>query len=258
MLRVITLLLIALSVSAAPVTLEQMRKEPRIAMVVANGTYDKSPLSHADREGKRMRAFLEKAGFEVLYGENLDRRGFISLLREFTLKSEPGGVALFYYFGHAFQHGGKNYLLPLDATIMRPGDVRFQAIELDAVLGKLEKRANRTFIAVMETAFPNPPTGAFTPEKAGLAPITLEKSSYFLSTRPGRTAANGELTRRFVQAMQTPGISLEQGKRYLDASSAPSRTPLMHTGPEPFYFFLPKQLSETEREPIVEPIRSFG
>ena len=108
--------LLVASLLASP-TLETMKKELRVAIVIGNSSYDENPLPTSTDNARKMRAFLEKNGFYVYYGENLDKRNYIRLLRKFNKKMRPGGIGLFYFSGHIVQTKGRNYLIPVDNGI---------------------------------------------------------------------------------------------------------------------------------------------
>ena len=57
-------------------------------------------------------------------------------------------LALFFYAGHGLQVGGKNYLMPIDAKLERPGDLNFDAVDVAIVLAQMEaeQRVNLVFL----------------------------------------------------------------------------------------------------------------
>ena len=258
MLRPILLLLLLLSAlfSAEP-TLQEMQKEQRIALIIANGDYAAAPLTAAANEGTMMRDFLRQHGFETLYYENADRRTFIKAIREFALQCKPDGVALFYYFGHALQQDGINYLVPFEAPVLDGSRVRYETIDLSNILGKLSKLPSRTAIALLDTPYGEPFGKQYRPEKPGLAPIKPQaKTSIFLAAQPGRKTAVGHFTTRFIQAVQTQGTSLKEGAKHLQEST---RSWISVDPGVRFYFVLPAMLSkEMQMTPTETPARSFG
>jgi uncharacterized caspase-like protein len=55
---------------------------------------------------------------------------------------------LFFYAGHGLQVNGKNYLVPVDAKLERPGDLALDAVDIGNVLAQMEaeKRVNLIFL----------------------------------------------------------------------------------------------------------------
>lgn len=254
----VTLTLLCVALFATP-TLDQMQKERRIALVIANADYAAAPLSEAIASATAMRTFLEGCGFEVLYGENVTKKDMIALLREFTTKIRNGGSALFYYYGHAIQNNGENYLIPYEASVFDDPGVRYQAIKLDGILRNLDKMPNRTYIAVLETAFGNPFKGSYTPDKPGLAPLKMhKKGSLFLSAHPGKSISRSALTKRFITFMKSKGLSLKEAKPYLENTEGRDAKPLIRIDEtNPFYFVLPDTLSRAKPAAAIHQ-RSFG
>src|SRR6202048_3467121 len=92
-------------------------------------------------------AVLRKLDFDVVEGKNLDRRGFDDSIRDFGRKLEHADLAIFFYAGHGLQVGGRNYLVPIDAKLDRPGDLALDTVEVSTVMDQMEaeKRVNLIF-----------------------------------------------------------------------------------------------------------------
>ena len=68
---------------------------------------------------------------------DVDQRGLQIAMRDFGLKAESADVALVYYAGHGIQFDGENYLVPVDAQLMRERDLLYEALPLTAVLSEV-------------------------------------------------------------------------------------------------------------------------
>ena len=102
----------------------------RVALVVGNGDYrTATPLANPVNDATDMARALRKLGFDVVEGKNLDRRGMDDSIREFGRKLDGADLALFFYAGHGLQVNGKNYLVPIDAKLERPGDLVLDAVD---------------------------------------------------------------------------------------------------------------------------------
>jgi len=95
-----------------------------------------------------MSAALRKLGFDVVEGRDLDRSGIDNAIRQFGRKLDGAEIALFFYAGHGLQVNGRNYLVPVDAKLERPGDLALDAVDIWNVLAQMEaeKRVNLIFL----------------------------------------------------------------------------------------------------------------
>ena len=121
----------------------------RAALVIGNGDYRFAPqLSNPVNDATDIAKTLRKLRFDVVEGKNLDRRGMDEAIREFGRKLDGADLALFFYAGHGLQVNGKNYLVPIDARLERPGDLALDAVDIGNVLAQTEaeKRVNLVFL----------------------------------------------------------------------------------------------------------------
>ncbi len=234
-----------LSLWAAP-TLQTMKKEARVAIVIGNGDYDEHALQTPTQNARNVRDFLEKNGFYVYYGENLDKRNFIRLLRKFNKKMRPGGVGLFYFGGHIVQTKNKNYLIPVDNGIEEEAMIPRQGITLTSIYRGMRHAHNRLNIIVLDGAKESPFGSLFTMKKASYAPIkAADDFSLFIATHPNKVNNSSTFTKDFLAIADKKGSELQELRREL------SYLRQMHKQPQPyitvaekrpFYFKLPDRL----------------
>ena len=94
----------------------------RVALVIGNGNYQhSSQLKNPRNDASDVAEALRDIGFDVVEGFDLDRRGMEQKIRAFSDKLETSKLALFFYAGHGLQVDGRNYLVPIDAKLTRPG-----------------------------------------------------------------------------------------------------------------------------------------
>ena len=144
----------------------------RVALVVGNDKYPNLPadaqLAKAANDARAVKRTLEGLGFQVLYGENLDRRAFIDKLSDLTSQLDKDGIVLFFFAGHGVAFSGANYLLPSDISKPRPtaearveearlGD---QSIAEAQVLERVTDSGARIAIAVLDASRNNPVRGS--------------------------------------------------------------------------------------------------
>jgi uncharacterized caspase-like protein len=120
----------------------------RVALVIGNGKYQfAAPLPNPPNDASDIAHALRKLGFDVVEGRDLDRLGMDNAIRQFSRKLDGADLALFFYAGHGLQVNGKNYLVPVDAKLERPGDLTLDAVDIGNVLAQMEaeKRVNLIF-----------------------------------------------------------------------------------------------------------------
>ena len=234
-----------LSIWAAP-TLKTMKKENRVAIVVGNSNYDDHELPSATTNARKMKKFLEKNGFYVYYGENLDKRNFVRLLRKFNKRLRPKDIGILYYSGHCVQTKGKNYLLPLDHGILDESMIVRKSISLNSIYSSMNDSYNRLNIVVLDSSFEDPFGTIFTPKKQGLAPIKSAKAQVsFISNRSSAINNSFTFTNDFLTLAQEKGLELTPMKRKLTALRQTHRqkTPQITIAKnQPFYFVLPNKI----------------
>lgn len=137
--------------------------QDRFALVIGNNRYanlgaDKQ-LSKAVNDARSVGDALEKIGFKVIRGENLDRQGMVDRIFTFTQQIKQGDIAVLFYAGHGVAISGGNYLLPSDVRPAAPGEesrVRNMAIgEADIVADIQEKKA-RVAVLLLDACRDNP------------------------------------------------------------------------------------------------------
>ena len=130
-------------------------QEKRFALVIGNSRYQASPLPNPANDAREMTATLQQLGFAVASLIDADQRTIKVAVRSFGDQLNQGGVGLFYYAGHAMQIKGRNYLVPVNASIHREADVEIECVELDAILAKMD-RNNATNIVILDACRDNP------------------------------------------------------------------------------------------------------
>src|SRR5688572_30011974 len=97
----------------------------RVALVIGNSDYlDVPSLENPRNDAEDVAAALKRLGFETLVSLDADRSAMQAAIDDFSAKVEGADVALFYYAGHAMQHQGINYLMPIDANLTSAAGLR--------------------------------------------------------------------------------------------------------------------------------------
>lgn len=205
--------------------------ERRVALVVGNAAYGRSPLRNAVNDARDISRALADTGFEVIRVENATLEALNRGLDQFTSRlAATRGVGLLFYAGHGIQVDGENYLIPVDSDLRAEKDVQYRALNLGQVLAKIEQAHNRLNLILLDACRDNPFARTARGGRRGLASIDAPKGTLIAySTSPGKTADDGEgrnglYTRYLLREMRVPGLRIEDMfKRVRTAVASASR-----------------------------------
>ncbi len=199
------------------ITYSDVQYEHRLALVIGNSNYKRSPLKNPKNDAHAMAEALRKLNFEVIEVLDGDKKTMKQSLREFSDKLEQQkGVGLFYYAGHGLQVKGENYLVPVNNDIKEEYDVPDECIGVNTVLAYLESSGTRMNIVILDACRDNPFFASSTRSMSqGLAQIYAPGSGSIIAfaTAPGSVAQdgsgeNGLYTQELLKAIQTPGLEI--------------------------------------------------
>lgn len=213
------LLALALTFCAAAAMAER-----RVALVIGNSAYDHAPaLKNPVRDASAVALKLQGLGFEVLTGLDQTADQMRATVRAFSVALDSADLAVFYFAGHGIQVAGSNYLIPVDAEILREADVDFSTLRLDLILAQME-RAAATRIVLLDACRNNPfegqltrsmgQTRAVTTLGSGLAPVRSEGGAFIgFATDPGAVAFDGTgdhspFSAALLSHLETPGLEI--------------------------------------------------
>jgi uncharacterized caspase-like protein len=133
--------------------------EKRIALVVGNAAYAKSPLATAANDAGLIAQTLQAAGFDVIGARDLDGDTLRKSFRDFINKAESSGpdtVAVVYLAGYGLQLAGENYFVPVDSAINRDTDVPIEALRTGDYIRQLASLPLKAGIVVLDAARQQP------------------------------------------------------------------------------------------------------
>lgn len=203
------------SAQTRDIAVEGMRSEKRVALVVGNAAYPSSPLKNPVNDARAMAQALRELGFDVLARENIGQKDMRRVIIEFGDRLQGGGVGLFYFAGHGLQVAGRNYMVPVDATIKSEREVEVESVDVASVLARMDTARNRLNIVIVDACRDNPFCRSFRSSARGLAAIDAPSGTLIAyATAPGRLARNGEganglYTAELLKAIREPGLTLE-------------------------------------------------
>jgi formylglycine-generating enzyme required for sulfatase activity len=208
--------------------------DKRVALVVGNNRYANLPtdqqLRKAVNDARAVGDVLDRLGFDVIRGEDLDRRGLVDKLDELSRRLTAGDTVFFYFSGHGVSLVGGNYILPSDVPNVEPGQetrLARAALSESDIVADLQDRGVRIAVVVLDACRSNPfrrggtrtigaesglhergikrvdsVSGLFTFYSAGLGQAALD--------RLGDSDANPNsiFTRVLLPALAKPGLDL--------------------------------------------------
>jgi uncharacterized caspase-like protein len=245
--------------------------EKRVALVIGNSNYSDVPvLQNPRNDAEDVSAALKRLGFKTMVSLDADRNGMEKAVEDFAAEVEDADVALFYYAGHAMQHQGVNYLMPIDANLQSASGLR-RLTKLNDIVADV-KRAKALRIMIIDACRDNPmaerletaaaatQTASRATRSAGLARLTrsLAKSDVGQSdvarggdiivyaAEAGRTAADGAgrnspFSGAFIRYVETEGQEVVALMRRIttsvqDETKGEQRPELSLAVPFEFYF----------------------
>src|ERR1700681_789945 len=164
----------------------QQQQEKRIALVVGNGAYAKSPLPTAANDAGLIAQTLQAAGFDVVGARDLDGDTVRKSFRDFVQKAQasgPGTVAMVYLSGYGMQLAGENYFIPVDSTVSRETDVPIEGLRISDYVRQLASLPLKASIVVLDAAPQQPFVEGGQPIASGLA--LVEPDAHMLIARSG-------------------------------------------------------------------------
>ncbi len=149
------LIRIGLALFACWLGLEPALAETRVALVIGNGAYaNKAVLPNPTNDAEDVAAALRRSNFEVILGTDLGQAQMQELTIRFARAAGKADVAMFYYSGHAMQHNGVNYLMPVDARLDDEADLK-RFTRVDDIVSDLQQAKNLR-ILVLDSCRDNP------------------------------------------------------------------------------------------------------
>jgi uncharacterized caspase-like protein len=195
--------------------------EKRVALVIGNGDYIHAPgLANPKNDAEDLAAALTRLGFEVIKRHDLDLGGTRRVLGEFKDLTAGADWALVYYAGHGMELSGKNWLIPIDAQLLRASDISDEAVALDRVLERLSA-ARKLRIVVLDACRNNPFTSKMVMNRVATRAVARGLSAVepshgevvFFAARDGNVALDGQgrnspFALALVKHMEEEGVEL--------------------------------------------------
>jgi uncharacterized caspase-like protein len=167
----------------------------RIALVIGNGRYPdaNAPLTQPINDARALTASLRRNGFDVDVVEDASKDDMSRAVDRLKSKIRPDSVVMLFFGGYGIQVGRESYMIPVDATIWKEGDVRRQGISIESVLEAMKEQGACAKLVVIDASRRNPYERRFRAFSHGLAPISAPDNALILtSATPGKVADDGK------------------------------------------------------------------
>jgi len=195
----------------------KLLQAPKVALVIGNGAYRSVPaLKNPPNDAKAIADTLKAFKFNVTLVTDARRSDMQAAMRDYAQTLEAAkGVGLFYFAGHGLQLAWHNYLLPVDAAIEKPDDVKNQGVDVDGLVTRLRKADNPMNVIILDACRENPFGNDFRDRAKGLSQMDAPLSTLLAyATSPGNVAAdglgaNGLYTENLLREMQVADAKIE-------------------------------------------------
>jgi hypothetical protein len=223
--RLLTLLLagapLLLALTGSPALAER-----RIALVIGNSDYNDTSISLANprNDAEDMAAALRALAFDVVMVTNASKRAVDGAVEQFARLGSEADSVVFYYAGHAMQYQGRNYLMPVDATLVDEISLRYNMVSFDDIRAAMS-RTRGIKVMILDACRNNPLAERFERSQVGanrggmgtrgLARIdTTAGTVVSYATAADNVAIDGTgrnspYTTALLRRLQEPGLEIE-------------------------------------------------
>jgi uncharacterized caspase-like protein len=226
--------------------------DDRHALVIGNSKYLTTPLPNPANDARLMAKELQSVGFNVRLVIDGTRDQMIKAINDFQfeLSHHSQGVGLFYYAGHGIQVDGSNYLVPVNAHLMRAEDTEVEAVNLNLVLARMDSSNSRFKFVILDACRNNPFPGVGRTIGRGLAFVSAPTGTLIAyATAPGDVAADGEsghspftsaLARELHRPGEEIGNTLKSVRAAVQTATRGKQTPWESTSIVGDFYFVEK------------------
>lgn len=189
---------------------------PRQALVIGNSRYKETPLRNPANDASAMAGELRRMGFEVALLLDAGREQMQNAILAYGGEvAKRSAIGLFYFAGHGVQLAWRNYLIPVDAVVDNPDDVRERTVALNTLLQGLTRAKNPMNVIILDACRDNPFGTRVRTDQKGLSQFDAPPGSLLAyATSPGNTASDGEganglYTENLLREMRVPEAKIE-------------------------------------------------
>ncbi len=167
----------------------------RVALVIGNGHYPDAaaPLAQPINDARGLTAALRSQGFDVDVVEDATKDDMARAIGRMKAKISKDTVVMLFFGGYGIQAGRESFMIPVDATIWKEGDVRRAGVSVEHVLDAMTEKGAKAKLVVVDASRRNPYERRFRSFSHGLAPISPPENALVLtSATPGKVTEDGK------------------------------------------------------------------
>jgi uncharacterized caspase-like protein len=130
----------------------------RAALIIGNGNYSELPLKHTSADAIYIANIIKGLGFKTQVYTNLNLKEMVAAIDSFEkCISDSLELAFVFYTGHGINDKttGENFLLPLEARIVKQQDIEFEALNIKRIFKGLSKNINGINFLVFDACYKN-------------------------------------------------------------------------------------------------------
>lgn len=203
--RIVESTIIALAALVVSFATAFASPDKRVALVIGNQNYlSTAPLKNPINDATAITGELERIGFDVVQGLDLDYDALRDTVRAFTREARDADVTVFYYAGHGIAVDGENYVVPIDAKLNDPVDWEFEVYNVAEIM-RLINRSPGPSLVFLDACRDNP-LAAILAQAQGMSSRSLNNrgilriptetlgtsgSVIAYATEPGQVATDG-------------------------------------------------------------------
>jgi Caspase domain len=198
-----------------PSLLSGIQSERRVALVIGNGAYQyTTTLKNPVNDAQDIASVLKELRFQVILKTDAHLEAMAEAIFRFGESLKGGGVGLFYYSGHGMQVKGENYLIPIDANLLREDDIKRKTINANDVLGKMDEAKSHFNLVFLDACRNNPFPSSVRAASRGLTNMNAPTGTLLVfATNPNNVALdgagrNGTYTKHLLQYIKQPGLEV--------------------------------------------------
>jgi formylglycine-generating enzyme required for sulfatase activity len=200
----------------------QAHAEKRVALVIGNSAYRNVPsLPNPANDADQVAALFRSAGFSAVeLRHDLGIAEMRRAISDFAEAASDLDVAVIYFAGHGIEIDGANYIIPVDARLLRDFDIEDETVSVDRILKSIEP-ARKLRLVVLDACRDNPFLKTMKRSIAsrsvgrGLAKVEPAVSDTLIAfaAKAGSVALDGDarnspFTLALLHNIATPGLDL--------------------------------------------------
>jgi len=191
-----------------------------VALVIGNSHYNSNgQLANPVNDADLIADTLAKLHFDVIRltdGTQAKMKAAILAFGDELEKRGKDTVGVFYYAGHGAQTDGRNFLIPVDASIKRGKDLYITAVDASIIVESMKAAGNRLNFIILDACRNFPFADDKRSALRGLARLEAAQGTLIAySTAPGDVAFDGDgrnspYALALADEMRLPNIAVER------------------------------------------------